>query len=332
MNYSWMLRFGLGVLLLSLIMACGEEQAVVEPAFRVGVALGAGGLGDRSFNDSAYKGLQRARDELGVQFRTSDMINTEPEAVLRDLSTQDFDLVIVLGQEYNTVLKTVAQAYPQQRYAFIDGVVDAPNVTNVVFRELEGDFLAGALTALMTTSDTVGFIGGADIEVVRRIEYGWRQGVEYIDPSLTIQTQYLAGKDDFSGFARTDLGRVKAEVLFENGADVIYVVAGRAGLGSIEVASEMDKHVITTSDDQRWIDPSVLTSRIKRVDEAVWTIIAALHAGTLESGTLTLDFHSAGIAIAPLDNPRIPEDVRQHMLRLEQELRDGTLKLAPYTP
>src|SRR6185295_17321893 len=103
-----------------------------------------------------------------------------------------------IGQENIPIVKTVAADYPNQRFAFIDGAVDAPNVTSVVFRELEGDFLAGALSALLSKSDTFGFLGGADIPVIRRIEHGWQAGVRYIKPQAQFLSHYVSGPGDYS--------------------------------------------------------------------------------------------------------------------------------------
>lgn len=143
---------GLLVLLsLHLLTAClGPATPSPQRVVSVGMALARGGLGDRSFNDSANAGLQRAQTELGVRFRVLDFDEDDQAANLRTLVEERHDLIIGVGQENAAPIETVAEEFPEQRFAVLDASVDAPNVTSVAFRELEGDFLAGALAAMLS--------------------------------------------------------------------------------------------------------------------------------------------------------------------------------------
>src|ERR1051326_5656358 len=158
-------RLIVGVLGLSLIASCaGPTRTPTAVPLKVALVLARGGLGDKAFNDSANEGLQRVQTELGVQVQTVEFKEGDEQiANVRQIAGEDYSLIIALGAENAPALKTVAAEYPDKHFAIIDTKVDAPNVTSVTFRELEGDFLAGALSALLSKSGKVGFLGGADI-------------------------------------------------------------------------------------------------------------------------------------------------------------------------
>ncbi len=304
----------------------GRTPPVQQRVISVGVAIGRGGVGDRSFNDRAIEGLIKAQQEFNIRSRLIELERDQQEANLRTLSGEGHDLIIALGQEYVEPLKTIAHEFPNQRFAIIDAEVDAPNVTSVTFRELEGDFLAGALSALLSKTGTVGFLGGASIPVTRRIEYGWKQGVLYINPEARILRDYAGDTDDFSGFAKPELGLELTERMYKQGADVIYVEAGRTALGAIEAAKLNGKIVITTGSDQRLLNPDVVaTSRTKNVDIAVFTVLKELREGTLESGTRVLDMKTNGVGLAPLGEPLVSAEVAAQIEQIRQQLHDGTI-------
>jgi basic membrane protein A len=329
------------LLSLNLLTVClGPETPPSQRVVSVGMALARGGLGDRSFNDSANAGLQRAQTELGVRFRVLEFDEDDQVANLRTLVEERHDLIIGVGQENAAPIKTVAEEFPEQRFAVLDASVDAPNVTSVTFRELEGDFLAGALAAMLSPNGAVGFLGGADIDIIRRIEFGWMQGVKYINPQATFLSEYAAGENDFSGFAKPELGEELATRMYEQGADIIYVAAGRTGLGAIEAAKQAGRLAITTSADQRWIAPqAVVTSRTKNLDVVIFTLLQELLAGGLEPGIRTFDLASGGVGLAPIDgsglanNPSlVSPEVQQKMATIQRDLFDGKIALQEFSP
>jgi basic membrane protein A len=313
-----------------------------RPVVTVALALSVGDLGDRAFNDSAYAGLQRAQQELGARIRVSPFRGSQYQAeTLRALAQERPSLVIAIGGDNIAAVQTVAAEYPNQRFAIVDASVEAPNVTAVVFRELEGDFLAGALTALLSQEGTVGFLGGADVPVIRRIEQGWSQGVRYVNPQANILVSYIAGANDFSGFAMPDRGRELTAELIAQGAGVIYTPAGRSALGAIEAAQHAGSLVITTGTDQRWIAPTtVATSRTKNMDVAVYSLISELVAGTLQPGVRELDLFSDGVGLAPLDGVLangervdvISDSVREQLDRIREDLVAGRITVMEAEP
>lgn len=314
-----------------------EPQRILS----IGLALATGDLGDRAFNDSAYAGLQQAQRAFGIRFRVAPWKGSSGQYQnLRELAEEQHDLIIAIGQENTDVVAHVAQEYPQQRFAIIDSAVDAPNVSSIVFRETEGDYVAGVLSALLSPDGTVGFLGGADIPLIRRIEYSWAEGVRSVNPQAQILSYYVAGKDDFSGFNNPDKGLLIAQEMYERGARVIYAAAGRSALGAISAAQEQKRLVITTGSDQRWIAPSVVvTSRTKNMDAAVVSLIADLRDNTLQAGIHTLDLSTNGVSLAPLDGSGlsdpvviVPPDIRMKVRDTEQALIEGTLQVREYSP
>jgi basic membrane protein A len=321
--------------LVSIMEGCsesGNSPDSPQRVIRVGMALGRGGLGDRSFSDSAYEGLQRAQREFAIRSHVVDFQEgTDQVANLRALVGENHDLVIVLGQEYRSDIETLAPLYPEQHFAIIDAQVEAPNVTSVIFRELEGDFLAGALAVLLSEQNTVGFLGGADIDIIRRIEHGWSQGVHHIKPEAKILVEYAGGIGDFSGFAKPELGRELTSNLYAQQADVVYAAAGRTALGAIDAAQQQHKLVITTGSDQRWIAPGVVVaSRTKNMDIAVYTLLNEYRQGILQAGTRELDLKSGGVSLTSLDSALIPTDVREQVRQIQIKLINGDIAVQEY--
>lgn len=339
-------RFGmllLVLLLVSVTLIGSGCLAVATPeptkVMSVGIALARGGLGDRSFNDSAIAGIQRAHAEFNVRSRILEFSDTQQQIDnLRTLVEEQHDLVIGVGQENLGPIEVLAEEFPDQHFIILDGVpsTEFDNVTSVAFRELEGDFLVGALAGMLSQSGIVGFLGGADIEIIRRIENGWMQGVRYVNPEVRFVSLYAGGVNDFSGFANPEIGMELTANIFESGADVVYIAAGRTGLGAIEAAKQAKRLVITTSADQRWIAPeTVVTSRTKNLDAVIYHLIQEFLDEGLGAGTRIFDFASGGIGLAPLDGRNletsvslVPRDVLERMQNLERQLLSGEIVLS----
>jgi basic membrane protein A len=333
----------IGLTLVVAIGVVGGRPSAVAPApvVTVALALATGDLGDRAFNDSAYAGLQRAQRELRARFRVAPFRSGAGQVeTLRALAQERPDLLIAIGQENAAAVAQVAAEYPSQRFAIIDSAVAAPNVSAIVFRELEGDFLAGALSALLSPNGSVGFLGGADVPVIRRIEHGWRQGVQHINPGAQILVEYIGGKDDFSGFGKPDVGMQLTSSMFERGAGVVYTPAGRSALGAIAAAEEHGALVITTGADQRYLAPAaVATSRTKNMDAAVFTLVQELAADTLAPGVREIGLDAGGVGLAPLDGSGLPDGValvpaatRERIATIMADLQTGRLVVEEYRP
>ncbi len=310
------------LLLISLIALAGcgaptKEQRILQ----VGMILARGGLGDRSFNDSAYSGLQQAQKQSNIRFETLDFTTDEANTEgLRRFARDKYDLIIGIGFENAASIKTVAPEFPEQRFAIIDTAVDGPNIAAVVYREPEGDFLMGVLAAMLTKTNQVSFIGGVDLPVTRRIEAGFRQGVAYQNPAVSV-TATLAGT-----FTDPAVGQTLAAQHYASGVDVIYNGAGRTGLGIIEAAKSAQKLTIGTSGDQRYLAPGFMVgNRPKRVDTAVVNLINQVAAGQFKAGTISLGLKEAGLAIGPFDETLVTPEMQARLETLQQNIIAGEI-------
>jgi basic membrane protein A len=295
--------------------------------------LARGGLGDKAFNDSANAGLQKAASSLGAETKTFPYQDGDPQLqAFRQAAKDGYNPIIALGSENAKALTTVAAEYPKLSFAIIDTTATGANVTSVVFIETDGDFLAGALAALLSPNGKIGYLGGADVTVIRRIAFGFLQGVTYVDPQAQVDMKFIAGKDDFSGFAKPDVARQMTTAMYAAGDEIIYAAAGGSGLGAIDAAKAAGKPIITTGSDQRWIAPDVVvTSRTKNMDAAVSSLIQQFVQGKLQPGTITLDYKSGGIGMAPLSDTLVSAALKAKFEQIRSDLEAGKITVQPYS-
>jgi basic membrane protein A len=302
-------------------------MSTASSPIHVGLLMGAGGLGDQSFNDSAYLGLQTAQREYGVKFETDTwgMLN-QNLATLRRWADAGFDLIIGLSFGHVPAMTQAAAEHTDRKFAIIDAIVEAPNVWSALFREYEGDFVVGALAALVTRTQRVGFVGGGATPTVRRIEAGFAKGVSHINPNISILSDYVGVFDD------PIRGRLLAETQYASGADVIFQAAGRCGLGAIEAAKAFGRYIISTGADHSELAPrSVLTSRVKRVDNAVYDIIEAVVQGRFEGGvTKSYGFAEYGLSMAPFREEVadiVTPDIQSYLKRILDDVASGKISV-----
>ena len=256
-----------GVLACALLSACAPPEH--EARVQIGLATDAGGLGDHSFADSANRGLQAAVQRFGVRgvvLQSRSAADYQPN--LMTLANDRFDLIIAGGYDQANDLGEVAARFPDRHFAIIDAASDAPNVTSMTFKSEEGSFLAGALAAMQTKTKTIGFLGGIDVPIIRVFEVGYTAGAREIDPSVRVLVKYVG---DFNDVAS---GNELSAIMFNQGADIVYAAAGKAGLGAIEqVRGRNDDYVIGVDSDQDGLAPGkILTSVLKRIDRSVFLL------------------------------------------------------------
>ncbi len=298
---------------------------------KVALMLARGGLGDKAFNDSANEGLQKAMQNLGVEVNTFDYQQDTQSENIRKAAQDGYQLIIGLGSENSAGIAEVAKEFPKTKFALIDAAAEGENVTSVTFSELEGDFLAGALAALLSENNKVAYLGGADVLVIRRIQFGFEQGVKYVKPDAEIVVKYIGGKDDFSGFSKPDEANAIAAQLYADGVDLIYAAAGGSTLGAIDAAKSAARFIVTTGSDQRYIAPEVVvTSRTKNMNQAVFMLIESFTKKTLQSGSIQLDYKSGGIGIAPLSADLVPASVSSAFDAIRADLESGKIKLESF--
>ena len=290
--------------------ACGSSSdgGSDESAGEIGLVFDIGGRGDQSFNDSAAAGIERAADELNINFNeaAANLDGSNREELLA-LQSEEHELVFGVGFLFDVPMAAVAAANPDTNYAIVDGfIADAPaNVVMLGFAEHEGSYLVGVAAALKSTNGHVGFIGGVQIPLIEKFQAGFEAGVASVDASIVVNVQYLTLPPDFAGFNDPAAGKVVGQAMYEGGADVVYHAAGGSGGGLFQAAKEYaeanDTHVwaIGVDSDQYLTAgdaaPYILTSMLKRVDVAVYETIAAQIAGEFAGGFSTFNVANGGI-------------------------------------
>ena len=264
---------------------------------KVAMVFDSGGKGDKSFNDSANAGLERAAKELGAEIRTVDSKNEKDYDVnLETLSEQGFDLVIAVGITQMNALNAVAPKHPKTKYAIIDAPVKLPNVRALLFSEEQGSYLAGYVAGATTKTNKIGFVGGMKIDLILKFEAGYKAGALAANPKVVV----MPGKYTES-WVDAQAGKENAKVLFNDGADIVYHASGRCGMGVIEAAKDAKKYAIGVDSDQDEVAKgSVLTSMIKHVDEAVFQTIKDLQDGKFEAGSKVYDLASKGVGLSEM--------------------------------
>lgn len=298
-------RFGLLIVMVLLVGLVAGSAYANTP--QIGLIFAEGGLGDQSFNDAAYRGLMQAKDELGV-----DVIYVEPadiaemEEQQRAYADLGLDLVIVIGFIHQSALQEVSMDYPHINFAIVDDTVDHPNVTSLLFEDHEGSFLVGVVAGMMTETDTVGFVGGMEVPLIRKFQVGFEEGVKYANPDAEILVNYAGAFDD------PGRGRELAVSQNERGADIVYHAAGGTGSGVIDAAVGNGFYAIGVDSDQDYMAPgTVLTSMVKRVDTAVYEVVKAVVDGTLEGGIWSFGVEDGGVGTSEFTYTKdiIPEEV-----------------------
>lgn len=284
------------------LTGCEQEAEKVEnkqPAqLKVALVLDMVGRGDGGFNDAAYNGLVKAQKDLGNAIETSLVESSsisQQEKELHSLAQNKTDLILAMGYYFAEPLAKVALEYPETRFVLIDA--DIPNlkadsnVTCVTFKDNEGAFLAGAAAALKSQTGKIGFVGGANIPVVKNFETGYTAGARYVNPNIVVLSRYVAA--GIEGFNDPATARTLTLNQISAGADIIFHAAGTSGSGVFEAVAAQHKLAIGADVDQTYTIPEaqrayVLTSIIKGIDAAVGDVINRQREKRLDGGTITL--------------------------------------------
>lgn len=265
---------------------------------RLAMVTDVGGLGDRSFNDSAHRGLLEAQTKLGASITVlQSRAFTDYEPNLSALAQQHEQLVVAVGYLMRDAVDAVAQRYPDTHFAIIDAVVDRPNVTSVTFREEQSSFLAGVAAALASKKHVVAFLGGIDSPLIEKFYAGFAAGVESADPRARVLVKYTGSFDDVAA------GKEFASLLFQQGADVIYAAAGKCTLGAIDEVKSMPpgNYIIGVDSDQDALAPGkVLTSALKHVDNAVLSLATDVAHGKYPAGQIVLGLKEGGVGLTDM--------------------------------
>jgi basic membrane protein A len=312
----------------------GGRERHGGPGLHVGLVFDIGGKNDESFNESAWRGLQRARDQLGV-----DIDYIEPsegadrETALRTLAARHDDLVIGVGFLFGPDLERLAKQFPGVKFAGIDytpspGAAALPNLAGIKFREQEGAFLIGAIAALVSHTKCVGFVGGMKIPLIRKFEAGYIAGVKHVCPECRVLSAY-AGTEP-KAFADPALGQELASAQYSECADVIFHASGKTGDGVFAAARQRGLMAIGVDSDQYARAPCcVVTSMIKHVDVAVVDIIKDVAAGRFRPGVHELGLAEHGISFVADERNRglLPAAVVQRVTALGDDIVAGKIQV-----
>ncbi len=312
----------------------GGERGSGRGRVRIGLVFDVGGLGDKSFNDAANRGLQRAARELPVTTRYIEPGDgSDRETALRRFAQEGYDLVIGVGYIFSEDVRALAREFPQVQFACVDYAppehgASPSNVAGLRFREQEGSYLVGAIAGLTTRTRQVGFVGGMKIPLIRKFEAGYQAGVRRLCPDCTVRSAYAGNTP--KAFADPTTGKELALAQYDRGVDVIFHAAGKTGDGVLGAARERKRWVIGVDSDQFHQAPCcVLTSMIKKVDVAVFDVIREVAEGRFHGGERELGLAEDGVGYVYDDNNRgrLPPAVIRRVEALRADIVAGRIEV-----
>jgi basic membrane protein A len=334
--------------------SCTKTQAVEkEGKIKVGIVFDIGGKNDRSFNAAAWEGVRRAEKDMDITLRDVEPGNpTSIEPAMRAFAEKNYDLIIGVGFAQGPIMQKVANDYPNTKFAIVDGVIfeedgktPKKNVASLVFREHEGSFLVGMIAAAKSKTGKLGFVGGMDIPLIHKFETGYKEGAEYAlaqkmtAPNVSkieVYDNYVGVTD--AAWNNPGKGKELALSQIEKGADVIFTAAGNSGLGAFDAVEqygkddkgEAKKFVIGVDSNQNGVKPGfVLTSMVKRVDNAVYDVVKEVLSGKFEGGFHVFGLDKDGVAYAMDDNnkPLISADILSKAEDAKKKIVAGDIKV-----
>lgn len=323
--------------------SCNREiEARQDCTIKVGIVFDIGGKNDRSFNAAAWEGVKKAKRELPICLYDVEPGNpTSIEPAMRAFAEKNFDLIIGVGFAQGPIMQKVAEDYPDIKFAIVDGVIfekdgktPKSNVASLVFREHEGSFLVGMIAASKSKTGVLGFLGGMDIPLIHRFKTGYEEGAKSVNPNARIIGNFVGVTD--GAWNNPGKGKELALSQIEKGADVIFTAAGNSGLGAFDAVEqygknemgEANKFVIGVDSNQNMVKPGfVLTSMVKRVDNAVYDVVKEVLGGQFKGGFHAFGLDKDGVAYAMDDNNKslIPDDVLKKVEEAKSEIIAGKI-------
>ena len=332
----------------------GTAGAECNADMKVGVAFDIGGLGDKSFNDAANRGLQQAIAD-GLVCKDNAIVNeanstgSDRDQNVQALADAGMNLIVGVGFAFSPGINTIAPDYPDVDFMIVDGFAtcgtacgltndaDAiPNVADYTFKEQEGSFLVGAAAALKCQCDTIGFLGGQQgTGLIEKFEAGYEAGAHQIDPKIKVLVEYIG--DSTEAFNDPVKGEQLSTKMYDEGADIVYHASGASGAGLFNAAVEAQKYAIGVDSDQYLTaspeqQPWILTSMLKRVDVAVYNAIQAQGEGTFaDQGSQIFGMAEDGVDYATSNPEALTSDITEQLDKFKQQIIDGTI-VVPDTP
>ena len=312
----------------SAALALGAGAALADP----GLIIDLGGKFDKSFNESAFNGAQRWVEETGGEYYETELANeAQREQTMRRMAERGANPVVVLGFANASTLDAVAPDYPDTDFVIVDSVVEQPNVKSIVFSEHEGSYLVGMMAAMASETGTVSFIGGMDVPLISKFACGYAQGAKAVSPDINVivnmtGTTPTAWNDPVKGAELT-----RSQI--SQGSDVVYAAAGGTGIGVLQAAADADILSIGVDSNQNYLHPGeVLTSMVKRVDNAVYDAFTAGEAGELETGVEVLGLENEGVGVAVDENNQelVTEEMTAAIDAAKAQIASGEVEVHDY--
>lgn len=326
------------------LTACGGGDATEPDAAAGGQGSDApsvanvinGPLGDQGFFDDAARGMA-ALEEAGSSIQNIQADAENPaqwRANLESVSGGDWDVVITGTSQMVDILTETAPKYPDQSYVIYDSVVELPNVASILYKQNEGSYLAGVLAALVTTDTetfplaneekVVGLVGGMDIPIINDFLAGFTKGVETVDPEIEVLVSYVGD------FYDANRGYDQTKAMYEQGADVVFQVAGGAGAGVHTAAAEFDKYSIGVDANQNPLQKGhVLASMLKNIGVSLESAVQAYASDELTFGEVTeYGLANDGVSLTFEDNGDVvPQEIQDQIAEYAQKVVDGEIEV-----
>jgi basic membrane protein A len=304
--------------------------AAAEP--KLGMVYDAGGKFDKSFNQSAFEGLQRFSKETGIKvLEVQANSDTQAEQVMRGLARKKLDLIAAIGFSQTQAVAKVAKEFPNVRFVLIDSIAPGNNINSVMFKEQEGSYLVGVAAAMASKSHKLGFVGGMDIPLIRAFACGYAQGAKAQYPKIEIM-QNMVGTTA-AAWNDPAKGGELARAQFDRGADVVFAVAGGSGMGALQMAMAKGKLAIGVDSNQNYLHPgNMLTSMVKRVDNAIYESFMAQKNGSWKAGVTYKGLKEGGVDwVLDKDNRKVVSpEMEKRVNAVRTDIINGKIKVIDY--
>jgi len=310
-------------------LAAAALWAAVAPALaQPAVIYELGGKFDKSFNQAAYTGAERWKQETGKPYLEFEIVNSaQREQALRRMAERGANPIVGVGFPQASALEQVAKAFPNLRFAIVDAVVTQPNVQSFVYREHEASFLGGMLAAMASRTGKVGFVGAMDIPLVRKFSCGYEQGAKFARPGVEVRTAMIGNTP--AAWTDPERGAELAKAQLGQGVDVIFSAAGTSGLGIMQATKDAGKLAIGVDSNQNGLHPgTMLSSVLKRVDLAVYQAFKGVSPGV---SALGLAEGGVGLAMDEHNAKLVSTAMRTRIDAARADIISGKLKVVDYT-
>lgn len=313
----------------SIVMFLLLSATILAAPLKVGLILAMGGLGDKSFNDSAYAGLLKAQKDFDIEVKYVEPNSWMEDAYfLEEYSQNGFDLIIATSYTAQDAMEDISTKFPNTKYAIVDTrAKEGANIASLVFDESEGSFLVGAIAAKKSKTGKVGFIGALDIPLINRFKSGYEQGAKYVNPDIEVITTYVGGDAPFSDPLK---GKEHAYSLANQGIDVIYHASGNTGIGILEGVKEKGIYGIGVDCDQDDIvKGQILTSMLKNVNNAIYKVIEDTVNGEFKGQVYNFGLKENGIGTTDFKYTKevIGSENIKFVEKLKEDIISGKIKV-----